>query len=113
MEEDCTLDLIVLYIERFPRHYTEEAASTLTHDVLEHRGVTLKLCSVTTDNNADIRLDLRNLRDCLTREARELHTIPDSHVKCIAQVIYLVVRQLLAYLRTEIGNSRQLLNLQH
>lgn len=103
---------VLLDFQRFPSPHTADATSALLCEIMDRWNITKKIHSITTDNASDVVSGINKvfLSLQLKKENGYLSTLKDFHIRCIAHVINIAVKDSLVLVHSQIAAVRNLVH---
>lgn len=110
IDEYWSLRSVLLDFQRFPTPHTADATCTTIIDILENWHVAGKVQAITTDNAADVISGVNDVHKYLCTIHHLNVTLEDFHVRCIAHVVNLAVKDALEITHAKIAAVRNLVH---
>lgn len=101
---------VLLDFVRFPTPHNGETTSTLLFDLLSSWHLLSKVKAITTDNASDMCSAMSKLTDMMNIRNNSARCVQDIHVRCIAHVVNIAVKDCLAEVHDHISQIRALLS---
>lgn len=110
VDKDWCLRNVLLDFVRFPTPHNGETTSNVLFELLSYWNIIGSVKAITTDNASDMCTAMAKLIDKMNIKNNTNRRVCDMHVRCIAHVVNLAVKDCLNDVHQEINSVRSLLS---
>lgn len=105
----CPRNLLLDFV-RFPTPHNGQKSVNILFEMLSHRNLLGKVKDVTTNNASDMVSAIERLSDLLNIDNNSSGTVNDLHIRCLAHILNLAVKDCLTDVHIQIGEIHGLLS---